>query len=242
MQIIKAPFVLNKQMLCAVALGTLCGHAQNPGDPPPLPLASDLEITKPTRVIVKEDTDREFTITLRGIIRSENAWMTVLSADGAVVHDAAIPQGESYSVTISKDGVVGQYALILKIRKADEIFTPLTELPGEVYPVKSWILPHKPEQKIATYFVKPTAHSEGVFRLVPGKAFFSVESLQGKVLGERGLGDISEELVEFPFPEEGVWLRLEGMYFNFENDPHLLFLSESQERWFEPSEDVLRLE
>lgn len=234
------PFIPTLSLLVA-AIATV--HTADPwGQPQPLPLSSDLEIKTPARIIVEEADDQDFTITLSGEIRSENAWMTVLSEDGGVLHDAAVPTGNLHTVKIPKDGTAGRYVILLKVKRSDLIQTPLTDLPKEVYPVTYWMLPQIKGDEINSYFVRPTEQSGEVFRLVPGKTYFTVESLGGELLGERRRGEVTEEVQEFPFPEEGVWIRLGGIYFNYEKNPRTLILSDSPERWFEPSEDLLRLE
>lgn len=201
---------------------------------PVLPMSGD---PTPMRMILREVVDQDLEIRLRGLINSQDAILKIVDSAGKVLHEGAVPPGADYSLKILKDGVVGEYAVFLRVKDgSDMVFAPISNVPQEVYaPISPYFAATEQD-----YFMGAPNRPDGTITFEPGNNSFSIQTVDRKqTLIERKLAD-TERPVTIAFPEGGVWLSIGGRYFENKSGTSTI-LAIDPDRFFVPGKAVMEL-
>lgn len=176
-----------------------------------LPIASELGGTKPTLVVVRKETDRDFDLNFQGKITSSTAHVIVTAPDGRIIKNVPIPPGDHFTLTLPKDGLTGDYVIAAMLQaEKDSVRLPISNLEHEVYVTSYWIQPNP-----QCFFIGAPNGANASVEISAGKNAFTIERRDDfALLGERATVDFETEF-HCPLPPEGAWLiTSSGRYFS----------------------------
>ena len=193
-----------------------------------MPYASGEE----NRIIVREDKDGEITLNFPGKINSTQARARAFDPNGKLVLDAPLPTGTGGRLVIPKDGVTGEYTILLRLSEMqDWIDLPMTSLPKEVYLGRQW---HSAFYNVF-YIGAPNA-KDGTVEFGKGKTAFFFKDRQGNILATHEFSQNDpDQTLKVPFPEGGLWFHSSvGRFFYVPKEAPVVF-SLSPESFFMPT-------
>lgn len=193
---------------------------------PCLPMG-DWKCAHNIRCVVEKDTDRDFTITIRGVVGEGGAPVVVKRADGTVVLTATVPAGkyDAREIKVPKDGKTGQYVVLILTRDGKEsFFGPLTDLPKEVYVMGYWI-----QNAPTRFYTRARGAQPESIEITPHKSAGKIESKDGKVLAESMQGETMKAMIG----AEGAWISSPARYVDCAGPVTLALRAEA---WFAPGE------
>ncbi|HOK56461.1 MAG TPA: hypothetical protein PKV21_00745 [bacterium] len=179
-----------------------------------------------TYCIVKEETDRNFNIIIRGDIGKKESGgfpLKVIDPEKKVIIETLIDK--SYTkLTVPKDGKTGEYLIILEVRDGkDDVYVPLTDLEKEVYYVNYWF-----QCTETKYFTKPKTEEKEIIGIKPH--VYSVYIISNKTKEVIALTEKGEK-IEIEMPSEGIWILGKTRYMHLKQP---LILSNDEKHWFLP--------
>jgi hypothetical protein len=198
---------------------------------------------------VREETDRVWHLKLVGKIPSlSGAYIVIHNVEGKIIHHGPIPHGEftqakPYTVAIPKDGITGDYRMIMVGQQGDMlgVMIPWTDLPLEVYGGSSFSVGH--DKGVKPIFKAPA----GVTKMSLGayKGHLKVRDAEGKVVADTEVNGKSgskryryDKMITFAVTP-GATYTIERRCFYFRSYiPGTCYLTASPERWFKPSSEL----
>ncbi len=212
---------------------------------PFLPLNIGIKPKRPARVIFRKEAgeDRPITLTFARAGTPREMALTVVHESGEVVYKGRLPAKSHASVILPPDGRAGDYLLFLDVDGNDALFTPVSDLPKEVYPADYWLYPTGSSGR---FYLGAANRPEERLGLGRFKGSAQIHTMDGRELASYdGLHTVEEATpLETPLPEGGAWLTTRTRSLTVNETPGAaepLILSRSPEAFFTPGPATLQL-
>lgn len=193
--------------------------------------------------VMKEEQDREFTLTFWGHVPEklkEPVRFQLIGPDGNIIKEGEIPKGpllpdKPFAVKVQKDNKTGEYQLKIKKEPWGGIFLncPISNLPYEVYVVSPGTQIHTATR----YFLKPLNSQKEISFSLSGNTLFRLETPAGdKIRTEyeqkRITIPIEYQSYRISFCQRGVSSSGPGRFIL--SNTGLMILSADEKLWFYP--------
>ena len=192
--------------------------------------------------VLKENQDREFTLTIWGYIPEkikEPVKFQITGPDKKIIKEGEIPKGvlfpdKPFTVKIPADGKTGEYQLKFTGQGISGFINcPISDLPGEVY-----VVPENVFISTATrYFWKPVKGQKNQSISLSGNTLFRLETYMGDTIKT----EYEQKKFSFPveyekyilsFCQKGVSSSGPGRF--IQSGGYDMILSVDESHWFEP--------
>jgi hypothetical protein len=194
----------------------------------PMP-TGDLKSKGWTRILIKEDKDRNIPLNLTGF-SSIDVPLLVRAPDGKEVLSVSIPAkvSERKTIIIPKDGKTGVYSLFIRGKdSATALNAPISPLP-EVYCPLYWC-----QARRSRFFINIPKGWKRSFTITPHKAPGVITNLTAdKNLARTKLG--GELSVDMPL--DGIWFSSKARYVH---PLQQAIVAVSPKRWFAPTKEQM---